>query len=301
MRAKAVSIRTQSLHLSFKVSYIDICVACEAATCHDAIKALCSLYEPAKTAKPELDFRIFSNAGELVLTCNSDALWNSDDAGEIAAAFELQLYRQVADLWGTQILSLHAAAVAACGRVIMFSGASGSGKSSLATQALLSGFGYLSDEFALLDATGRVHPFPRPLQWGKTRHPAFHHRQLLASGLFRKTSYSFPDRHGKIIRSLLWLPKRLIRKPQAVHALILPRFSGRHAKTVIEPVRRSQALIELAHEIHQFFPATAGIRLLHEYLPDDLPVFRLCYGSVRSAWRHLMQEGIIPLAGKPVA
>ena len=280
--------------LSFRIGHIGIRVKCEAAACLEAIHALCALYEPVKTTKPALDFRIFSDAGKLVLICSSDSIWKSDDAGEIAAAFELSLYRKVADSWGTQILSLHAAAVAACGRAIIFSGTSGSGKSSMATKMLLEGLEYLSDEFALLDNSGRVHPFPRPLQWGKIRHPAFTHSQMLESGHFRKNSYSFPDHSGKILTSLLWLPERVVRKPLPTHALILPRFIGRGEKTLLEPIRRSQALMELAPEVHQQFPATDSIRLLHEYLPDDLPIFRLHYGDVSAAWRALKQEDLIP-------
>ena len=283
-----------SQQLSFRIGHIGIRVKCEDVACLEATHALCALYEPSEFAKPTLDFRIFSDAGKLVLICNSDSIWKSDDAGEIAAAFELSLYRKVADSWGAQILSLHAAAVAACDRVILFSGASDSGKSSMATKMLLEGFDYLSDEFALLDNSGRVHPFPRPLQWGKQRHPAFTHKQMLASNLFKKTSYSFPDHSGKILTSLLWLPERVVRKPLPTHALILPRFIGRGEKTLLEPIRRSQALMELAPEVHQQFPATESIRLLHEYLPDDLPIFRLRYGDIDSAWRILKQENLIP-------
>ena len=283
-----------SQQLSFRIGHIGIRVQCEAAVCCDAIHALCALYEPVKTAKPTLDFRIFTDAGKLVLTCNSDSIWESDDAGEIAAAFELQLYRRIADSWGTRILSLHAAAVASCGRVTLFSGTSGAGKSSMATKALLQGYEYLSDEFALLDSTGMVHPFPRPLQWGKQRHPAFTHKEMLASGLFRKTSYSFPDHSGKTLTSLLWLPKKVVRKPLPAHALILPCFIGKDGNTVLEPVRRSQALMELAPEVHQQMSANDRIRLLHEYLPDDLPIFRLRYGDVHTAWQALKSEYLIP-------
>ncbi len=289
-----MNIRSQPLCLYFQIGHVGIRVLCEVSACHDAIKALCALYEPAEAGSPKLDFLISSDAESISLSCNSNVLWKSDDSGEIAAAFELHLYGQVAASWGTRLLSLHAAAVATSGRAILFAGASGSGKSSLGTKALLQGFEYLSDEFSLLDNAGRVSPFPRPLQWGKIRHPAFTHNQMLASGIFTKTSYSFPDHSGKMQTSLLWLPKKLSRKSWRIGALVLPRFTGKEGKTVLEPVRRSQALMELAPEIHQRLPATDGIRLLHEYLPQDLPIFRLRYGDVHTAWQHLIQEKIIP-------
>jgi len=214
-------------------------------------------------------------------------LWRGEDAGEVVAAFEYHLYRLATKALSERLVSLHAAALASCGRAILFVGASGAGKSSLATQGLLAGMGYLSDEFALLDVKGRVHPFPRPLQWGKSRHPAFRHSALLAGGMFRKAGYSFPDRKGGICRSLLWLPTRVVHHPQAVRVLILPRFHRRSLPAELHPLPRSQALLMLAQELHQRVHDMQAVRLLHEYLPQAIPIFSLQYSDVRQAWRAI--------------
>ena len=60
-------------------------------------------------------------------------------------------------------LFVHAAAVAWKGRAIVIPGHSHAGKSTLTAALLRAGAGYLSDEYAVLDAGGLVHPFPRPL------------------------------------------------------------------------------------------------------------------------------------------
>lgn len=60
-------------------------------------------------------------------------------------------------------LFLHAAAVAWQGRAIVIPGHSHAGKSTLTAALLRAGAGYLSDEYAVLDAEGLVHPFARPL------------------------------------------------------------------------------------------------------------------------------------------
>jgi len=60
-------------------------------------------------------------------------------------------------------LFLHAAAVAWQGRAIVIPGHSHAGKSTLTAALLRAGAGYLSDEYAVLDAEGVVHPFARPL------------------------------------------------------------------------------------------------------------------------------------------
>ncbi|MEY2411508.1 MAG: hypothetical protein QOD84_114 [Acidobacteriaceae bacterium] len=62
-----------------------------------------------------------------------------------------------------QRLFLHAGVVGWMGRAIVFPGRSLSGKSTLTREFLRAGAEYFSDEFAVLDAEGGVHPFPRPL------------------------------------------------------------------------------------------------------------------------------------------
>ena len=51
---------------------------------------------------------------------------------------------------------------------ILLPGESGSGQGTLVAALLRAGATYISDEFAILDESGRVHPYPRPL---KLRHP----------------------------------------------------------------------------------------------------------------------------------
>lgn len=58
---------------------------------------------------------------------------------------------------------VHAGAVVWKGRAILLPGRSLCGKSSLVASLLAAGAGYLSDEFAVIDAEGTVHPYARPL------------------------------------------------------------------------------------------------------------------------------------------
>ena len=50
------------------------------------------------------------------------------------------------------------------GRAIVIPGSSHSGKTSLVAALLAAGATYYSDEYAVLDERGRVHPYPRPLR-----------------------------------------------------------------------------------------------------------------------------------------
>ncbi|GAC1362055.1 MAG: hypothetical protein NVSMB32_01960 [Actinomycetota bacterium] len=60
-------------------------------------------------------------------------------------------------------LFVHAGVVAWQGRTILVPGRSFSGKSTLVWALTRSGATYWSDEYAILDPRGRVHPWPRPL------------------------------------------------------------------------------------------------------------------------------------------
>jgi hypothetical protein len=60
-------------------------------------------------------------------------------------------------------LFVHAGVVGWEGRAIVMPGASFAGKTTLVQAWLEAGATYYSDEFAILDRAGRVHPFARPL------------------------------------------------------------------------------------------------------------------------------------------
>lgn len=62
------------------------------------------------------------------------------------------------------LIFVHAGVVEWRGRAIVLPGRSRSGKTTLVTALLRAGARYYSDEFALFDARGRVHPWARPLR-----------------------------------------------------------------------------------------------------------------------------------------
>jgi hypothetical protein len=63
----------------------------------------------------------------------------------------------------TALHAVHAGAVLLGERVLMLPGSTHAGKSSLVAELLRRGATYFSDEYALIDSEGRVHPYPRPL------------------------------------------------------------------------------------------------------------------------------------------
>ena len=77
-------------------------------------------------------------------------------------AFEDHAKIQTA-LHAEELIFVHAGAVVVHGRGVILPGASRAGKSTLVNALLEAGATYYSDEFALLDRSGRLHPYTLPL------------------------------------------------------------------------------------------------------------------------------------------
>lgn len=84
-----------------------------------------------------------------------------------------RLSREVLDAWESDLqlfvarravdrVFVHAGVVAVRGRALVLPGRSGSGKTTLVRALVSAGARYASDEFAVLDAQGRVWPYARP-------------------------------------------------------------------------------------------------------------------------------------------
>ena len=77
--------------------------------------------------------------------------------------FEAHLKMYVAEMARRRVF-VHAGAVGWQGKAIIIPGRSMSGKTSLVAELVRAGATYYSDEYAVLDGQGRVHPYPQPLE-----------------------------------------------------------------------------------------------------------------------------------------
>jgi hypothetical protein len=84
------------------------------------------------------------------------------DAEELFERFESDLRLSVATAARGRVF-VHAGVVGWRGRAVVIPGRSFSGKTTLTAELLKAGATYYSDEFAVLDREGRVHPYPKPL------------------------------------------------------------------------------------------------------------------------------------------
>jgi hypothetical protein len=71
--------------------------------------------------------------------------------------------RQVVAAHARQRVFVHAGVVGIGGQALLIPGRSCSGKTTLVRELVRAGAVYYSDEFAVIDAAGRVHPFAKPL------------------------------------------------------------------------------------------------------------------------------------------
>ena len=89
-------------------------------------------------------------------------LARTHDAEEALEAFESDLHLNVAAEARGRVF-VHAGVVGWKGRAIIMPGRSHAGKTTLVAALIRAGADYYSDEYAVLDRRGRVHPFARPL------------------------------------------------------------------------------------------------------------------------------------------
>lgn len=86
-------------------------------------------------------------------------LVKATDLDEVLRELDISINAYVASA-ARQRVFLHAGVVGWRGRAIVIPGKNFSGKTSLVTALLRAGATYYSDEFAVLDSRGRVHPYP---------------------------------------------------------------------------------------------------------------------------------------------
>jgi hypothetical protein len=107
-------------------------------------------------------------------------LARSRDQHIVFDAFESDLRLFVAELAHDRVF-VHAGVVGWKDRAIILPGRSFSGKSTLVAELIKAGATYYSDEYAVLDSRGRVHPFLKPLEMreqGDTRQTKVQVNQL---------------------------------------------------------------------------------------------------------------------------
>lgn len=139
-----------------------IAVSCRSAATADLLR---EFYSPRCLPGAAADDPLFELDGPDADGCfsltGSHSFWRGP--GATALVVELQIRIDSYLLERTPYVPIHAGAVAVGERALLVPGMSRTGKSSLVAALIARGAAYLSDEYALLDGDGRVHPYARPL------------------------------------------------------------------------------------------------------------------------------------------
>ncbi len=101
--------------------------------------------------------------GTFGLARDGRGLFRCDDRTEFLERFGSLVGLHVADS-SRKLVFIHAGVVGWGDRAIVIPGRSFSGKTTLVAELVRAGATYYSDEFAVVDRSGRVHPYPQPLQ-----------------------------------------------------------------------------------------------------------------------------------------
>ena len=121
-----------------------------------------SLSRIAGADEPDLLIRIARVGNQLELSVNDVVLAAASQAIRLVPDVIRVLDEAVIQRL-TTLRAVHAGVVVWGERALLLPGVSHAGKSSLVAEVLRRGATYFSDEYALIDAEGQVHPYPRPL------------------------------------------------------------------------------------------------------------------------------------------
>jgi hypothetical protein len=116
----------------------------------------------ASTRSGALPYELRAVADGYRLTLPGQRVFETSSLAGALHVLQADVEAHVAELAPRRIF-VHAAVVADGARAVLLPGRSFSGKSMLAAALVRAGATYYSDEFAVLDRRGYVHPYPRPI------------------------------------------------------------------------------------------------------------------------------------------
>lgn len=171
----------------------------------------------------------------------------------------------------TSLCAVHAGAVVVEGQALLLPGTSHAGKSSLVAELLRRGATCLSDEYALIDLEGRVHPYPRPLLLRNGK-------PVQSAVLPQEINSCFAVNSAPVG----WILELAYQPDHAWSAAEAPQGEG-----VMMLLRNTpHVLAESPHMLHAFMRAVSGARCYAGYRGDASQavdhIFELLAGTVKN-------------------
>lgn len=215
-------------------------------------------YSVARGDAPDAIYRLFADQRRIA---------RRRDLERLARAFAASARHFVA-LHARERIFVHAGVVAIGDRAVLIPGRTHSGKTTLVAELVRAGATYYSDEFAVLDADGWVHPFAKPLS---IRVAPGQPAALVDVAALGGTAGVTPRRVGAVVATrwvsgARWRPEALTAGRAALRLLdnavaARPRFSeaGRAiAAALAGPVRAWHGVRGDAHEVARWLVDAIG-------------------------------------------
>jgi hypothetical protein len=120
------------------------------------------LWKPVSTSKVDRTFSLRIGKANHTFFEDDELALKSRSRKQVLEAFERRCKMYVAEMARRRVF-VHAGAVGWNGQAILIPGRSYSGKTTLVKELVRAGATYYSDEYAVLDLQGRLHPYPQPL------------------------------------------------------------------------------------------------------------------------------------------
>lgn len=116
----------------------------------------------ARPREGVMEFGLKRDGASYRVTMSGKPISESAEAQEALDRYAHEVMLHVAE-HAAELIFVHSGVVAWRGRGLLLPGTSFAGKSTLVAELVRAGATYYSDEYALIDARGWVHPYPRPL------------------------------------------------------------------------------------------------------------------------------------------
>lgn len=120
------------------------------------------LWKAVSTTKVDRIFSLWGEKSSYTIFEDNEQVLKARSLPQVLKDFERRLKMYVAEMARRRVF-VHAGAVGWKGQAIVIPGCSYSGKTTLVRELVRAGATYYSDEYAVLDLRGRVHPYPQPL------------------------------------------------------------------------------------------------------------------------------------------
>ena len=196
-------------------------------------------------------------------------LARSLDLDSVLEAFDSDLRLFIAEFAKHRVF-VHAGVVGWKGKAIVIPGRSFTGKSTLVAELIRAGATYYSDEYAVFDSRGRVHPFSKPLE---LRHDGNHKQSKIDISEIGGHSGTKPLEVGLVLMTQFkdgahWRPRKLTSGKGVLQLLFNTVSARRNPQRALETLERVAAGAEVLKGVrgHALEVAPAVLERLEHHL-----------------------------------